>query len=150
MFFFNNPKSRGGSMNKKMHERRELAKKIWGEKAEEVVDFLEKEAPKKKEFMNEKSIINYTSRALLKKLKVKSKDEECTDFWSNRIMSLKTTEMSSKPKNIIYIIRLLNGKAKVPDQEEPEYDFKLDTEIPEDDEERFWEAKEKEREGWIY
>ena len=134
-----------------MKSRDELAKKIFGENSKEVLDFLEKKTPEKEEFMDEKSIINYTARLLVKEINKSSLKKIPTTFkfWENRKLALTSGRLADKPKNILYVIRLLNGTVKVPALEEPDYDFKLDPEIPSDDEERFWQEQDEKRESWV-
>ena len=137
-----------------MQNTNDLAKKIWGKDATEVMDFLHKENLSIKDsFRNEETMMNYIARILIRHCnkRIDKSYPRSTDFWEIRGMSIQIgVEPKSKAKNILYIIRLLTGKLPVPSEyPEPEYDF--ETECLEDmEEESFWEDAEKKREAWIF
>lgn len=139
-----------------MQNVNDLAKKVWGEDAKEVIDFLHKEDLYHKEkFLNENSMINYIARILIRHCnrRIDKSKHNDLDFWKVRGLSIQTNiEFKSRVKNILYVIRLLTGKLPIPSsesEEESKYDFK-EEHLKDMEEESFWENAEKKRESWIF
>ena len=96
-----------------MRDRNEMARQIWKEKAQEVIDFLD-ERKVKKTFQTERTFLNAIGRLLIKEINHSPIAKEDPDFWGCRKKSVEANAFeSAKPKNILFIIRLLNGKIKI-------------------------------------
>ena len=135
-----------------MQQLNDLASKIWGKNALEVIDFLQEENLSKKDsFRNEESMMNYISRILTRHCNRRIDKSSPLDFWEVRKKSIQIdVEPKSKAKNILYVIRLLTGKLQpYPEFPETEYDFSQE-DLSDMAEESFWENSEKTRESWIY
>ena len=137
-----------------MQNVNDLAKKVWGEDAKEVIDFLHKEDLYLKDsFLNEKTMMNYIARILIRHCnrRIDKSKHNDLDFWKVRGLSIQTNvEFKIRSKNILYIIRLLTGKLPIPSNEvESEYDFEAEH-LKDMEEESFWENAEKKRESWIF
>lgn len=144
-----------------MISREELVNRIWGENAQEVLDFLEKVAPEKKTFKNENSLLNHLGRWLVREIKKSPLINQPAPpyFWESRTQSIVNGWEWERPKNILYVIRLLTGKRQVPSAQESEkpesflldvdcFDEKYDDICEEFEEEKRWEDLEKKRERW--
>lgn len=94
-----------------------LANQIYGEdEAREILDFLVSVAPDKHEFRTEKTFLNFIARKLEPMLKRKARSsEKNSDFWKSRAMSMDIQNRINKKKNVLWCIRLLEGKAGAPD-----------------------------------
>ena len=98
-----------------MRDRNEMANTIWKENAQEVIEFLDKREMKRN-FQTEKSFLNAIGRLLIKEINHSpiAKDEPYEYFWLSRKKSVMSDALeTAKPKSILFIIRLLNGKIKV-------------------------------------
>ena len=96
-----------------MRDRDEMTKKIWEENAQEVIEFLETHEMKKR-FQTERTFLNAIGRLLIKEINHSPIAKKDPDFWGCRKKSVMSDAFeSAKPKNILFIIRLLNGKIKV-------------------------------------
>ena len=96
-----------------MRDRNEMANTIWKENAQEVIEFLDKREMKRN-FQTEKSFLNAIGRLLIKEINHSPIAKEDPDFWGCRKKSVMSDAFeSAKPKNILFIIRLLNGKIKI-------------------------------------
>lgn len=92
-----------------MLDKEFLANQIYGNDAEEVLNFLAKVAPDKHEFRNEKTFFNFIARELQPMLKkMARKDKEKQEFWTNRAISMDITFPINKKKNVLWCIRLLS------------------------------------------
>ena len=135
-----------------MRNVNDLAKKVWGNDATEVMDFLQEEDFSKKDsFRNEETMMNYIARILIRHCNKRIDKSHSLDFWEVRKNSIQIdVEPESKAKNILYVIRLLTGKLQpYPEFPEAEYDFSQE-DLPDMAEESFWENAEKKRETWIF
>ena len=135
-----------------MQNVNDLAKKVWGNDATEVIDFLQEEDLSKKDsFRNEESLMNYIARILIRHCNKRIDKSHSLDFWEVRKNSIQIdVEPESKAKNILYVIRLLTGKLQpYPEFPEAEYDFSQE-DLSDMAEESFWEDSEKRRASWIY
>ncbi len=130
-----------------------LAQVIWEEDAGEVLDFLNsQDFMQKEEFRNSDSLMNYTSQILTRRCDERI-DKKATgvDFWAARKMSIrKDIEFKRRARNILYLIRVLNGTFEpYAEEPQPEYDFESEK-LKDREEEDFWEEAEKRREPWHY
>ena len=94
-----------------------LANRIYGEDAVAVLDFLETVAPDKHLFRTETTFLNFVAKKLyplLRKEARKNKNTQNYEFWNNRAMSMDITRPINKKKNVLWCIRLLNGKCESP------------------------------------
>lgn len=135
-----------------MQNVNDLAKKVWGNDATEVMDFLQEEDFSKKDsFRNEETMMNYIARILIRHCNKRIDKSHSLDFWEVRKNSIQIdVEPESKAKNILYVIRLLTGKLQpYPEFPEAEYDFSQE-DLSDMAEESFWENAEKKRETWIF
>ena len=135
-----------------MQNVNDLAKKVWGNDATEVMDFLQEEDFSKKDsFRNEETMMNYIARILIRHCNKRMDKSHSLDFWEVRKNSIQIdVEPESKAKNILYVIRLLTGKLQpYPEFPEAEYDFSQE-DLSDMAEESFWENAEKKRETWIF
>lgn len=135
-----------------MQNVNDLAKKVWGNDATEVMDFLQEEDFSKKDsFRNEETMMNYIARILIRHCNKRIDKSHSLDFWEVRKNSIQIdVEPESKAKNILYVIRLLTGKLQpYPEFPEAEYDFSQE-DLSDMAEESFWEDSEKRRASWIY
>lgn len=99
----------------KMTKKEILANRIYEEDASEVLDFLSEVAPEKQSFRDESSFLNFTARELQPLLKKAARsDKQNSSFWKNRAMSMDINHPINKKKNVLWCIRLLSGKCKVP------------------------------------
>ena len=107
-----------------MRDRNKMARHIWKENAQEVIEFLDKREMKKT-FQTEKSFLNAIGRLLIKEINHSpiAKEEPYEYFWLCRKKSVEGNSIeSAKPRNILYIIRLLNGKVSIPDAHDDAHD----------------------------
>ena len=99
----------------KIIKKETLVNNIWGENADEVLEFLDQVAPEKATFRDEKSLLNHLGRWLVREINRSSLDEPWPGFWDNRKQAVGNEwQHSNRPKNILYVIRLLNGKISLP------------------------------------
>jgi len=95
-----------------------LANQIYGEDASEILNFLEVVAPNKREFRTEETFLNFIARKLEPMLKNKarnSKQKQSAAFWNCRAMSMDIRNQINKAKNVLWCIRLLDGKCGAPE-----------------------------------
>lgn len=143
----------------KMQKREKLVNSIWGVTiGKEVLDFLDEVAPEKKTFRDEMSLLNHMGRWLVREINRSQLINQPAppDFWDARKQAVMYGRTQERPRNMLYVIRLLNGKRPVPPAEPPfqlpdmfswdEDDWDLLEE--EAEEESFWENLEKRRERW--
>lgn len=99
-----------------------LANRIYGEDASEVLEFLKGVAPDKHEFRSETTFLNFVARKLEPQLKSKARqDQNNADFWENRAMSMDIGNQLNKAENVLWCIRLLNGKCRAPEDDSEDY-----------------------------
>ena len=105
----------------KLTEKSILANQIYGEDADEVLKFLAEVAPDKTEFRNKRSFLNFVAKKLEPLLKKKAKNSkqkaryQNVEFWNNRAMSMNIRNQVNKAKNVLWCIRLLDGKSGAPE-----------------------------------
>lgn len=115
-----------------MKKRNEMVKKLWKGDAKEVLDFLDSREVKDT-FRSEETFLNAVGRLLIKEVKNSPiyKKNTTREFWESNFeaMTIRTSSEKLKAKTVLYVIRLLNGQASVPELEEPEEDMSyLDSE----------------------
>ena len=100
----------------KVTDKEILANRIYGEDAKEVLDFLAEVAPDKHVFRTEKTFLNFIARKLEPMLKKKARNsEQNAAFWNSRAMSMDIRNQVNKQKNVLWCIRLLDGRCGAPE-----------------------------------
>ena len=114
-----------------MKNRNEMAKKLWQGDAQEVINFLDSRKVKEL-FRSEETFLNGVGRLLTKEVKNSPiyKRNTTSEFWESNFeaMTIRTSSQKLKAKTVLYVIRLLNGQASVPEiKKEEEYFGYLDS-----------------------
>ena len=100
----------------KVTDKNIIANQIFGEDANEVLNFLEAVAPDKHEFRTEATFLNFIARKLEPMLKNKARNSKHNAaFWNCRAMSMDIRNQVNKAKNVLWCIRLLDGKCGAPE-----------------------------------